>query len=160
MPEFHLQILPGFTALMRQYESDLLLRIDVTSKVLRKETVFDRLETFRSCRDASYESLVLAEVFGRNLITSYNNKTYYIVNVDFQSNPMSTFTLKNGETTTYVDYYRKKYDITIKHMNQPMLISKASERVRDADCRVSTYALVPELCQLFGLPLEMLDDIR
>lgn len=143
---------------MRQFDSDLLLRIDVTSKELGKETIFDILQKIRP-RDDAIKSFY-NEVLGRTILTSYNNKTYYVNDVDFTLNPNSTFTLRNGETTTYVDYYRQKYNITIRHMNQPMLISSPKERVRDRNSSLSIYALVPELCQLFGIPLEILNDTR
>jgi len=106
----------------------------------------------------------------------YNNKTYRIDDIDFQANPMTKFKLKNGEETSFVDYYKKvlqahlgvmprlvtsylpamshvvqHYDITIMDSKQPLLVSnpKAREiRARGGDS--SPILLVPELCTRTG----------
>ena len=48
-------------------------------------------------------------MIGSVIITRYNNKTYRIDEVDFNTNPNSTFQVKKrGETThiKYVDYFK------------------------------------------------------
>lgn len=37
----------------------------------------------------------------------YNNKTYRIDDIDWDKSPNSKFKLKNGEETSFVDYYDK-----------------------------------------------------
>jgi len=40
------------------------------------------------------------------ILTDYNNKTYRIDDVDFQSTPLCKFKTNDGEIS-YVDYYKK-----------------------------------------------------
>jgi len=74
--------------------------------------------------------------------------------VDFSTTPSSSFALKNGDQITYVDYYRKKYEITIKNPKQPMLVTKSKTRDRQAG-EVERVYLVPELCRATGTLLQL-----
>ncbi len=52
-------------------------------------------------------------IIGCVVLTNYNNKTYRIDEVDYSSNPRSTFPKKKkGETThiSYIDYYQEVCD--------------------------------------------------
>lgn len=42
-------------------------------------------------------------------MTSYNNETYRIDDVDDSANPNSEFTKKDGTKMTYLQYYREVY---------------------------------------------------
>lgn len=56
---------------------------------------------------------------------------------------------------TFVDYIKKQYNVDVRHLDQPMLVSKLKPRKIDLlkgkkdEHRVA--ALVPELCFLTGL---------
>ena len=76
-------------------------------------------------------------------MTSYNKRTYKVDEIDFNMSPRNTFSVKEEETS-YVDYYKTKYDAKITDFNQPVLIS--------IDKRTSMkFILIPELCQATGL---------
>ena len=73
---------------------------------------------------------------------------------------MSKFALKSGEEMTYVDYYKRQYNITIKDTKQPLLLSlpeKTSESEKDV---LKALALIPELCMLTGMTDQMRSDFR
>ena len=53
----------------------------------------------------------------------YNNKSYMIDDIDFTSSPKSSFESK-GEPITYIDYYKRQYNIDIKDLNQPLLVNR------------------------------------
>ena len=53
----------------------------------------------------------------------YNNRSYKIDELDFESTPQSTFSGRNGEETTFEEYYKKMYDITVKDKNQPLIVT-------------------------------------
>lgn len=40
-------------------------------------------------------------------MTTYNNETYRIDDIDENSNPSSQFTLKDGSKMTYTQYYKE-----------------------------------------------------
>lgn len=85
-------------------------------------------------------------------MTAYNQKTYKVDRVDFAQSPQTTFD-KQGTQTSYMEYYKTRYNQTIKDPNQPLLINK--------DRRTGLeVALVPELCQLTGLTDAMRADFR
>jgi aubergine-like protein len=46
---------------------------------------------------------------GQTVITYYNKRNYRIDEVDFSQNPTCSFQLKDGSSTSYIDYYYKKY---------------------------------------------------
>ena len=53
----------------------------------------------------------------------YNNRSYKIDELDFESSPTSTFDNRKGGTTTFSDYFKKMYDITVRDQNQPLIVS-------------------------------------
>uniref|UniRef100_A0A146L042 Piwi-like protein 1 n=1 Tax=Lygus hesperus TaxID=30085 RepID=A0A146L042_LYGHE len=67
-------------------------------------------------------------IMGSVVLTGYNNRTYWIDDVDYDITPMSELQWKGFEKTTYVEYYRKKYNIRIQYPNQPVLVSKSKPR--------------------------------
>lgn len=89
------------------------------------------------------------------VLTAYNNNTYTIDDVDFNTTPATQFTLKNNEKITYIEYYRKKYGRDIKNPKQPMLVTKSKVRVRQGGPPELIY-LVPELCNATGNSLQNL----
>lgn len=46
-----------------------------------------------------------------------------IDDIDFTASPKSSFECK-GEPISYVDYYKKQYNIVIKDVNQPLLVNR------------------------------------
>ncbi len=54
----------------------------------------------------------------------YNCKHYRIDDIDFESNPMSTFVDSQDREITFYDYYRRQYGIEIGNLKQPTLISR------------------------------------
>lgn len=86
---------------------------------------------------------------GLVVLTDYNNNTYRISDVDFDTTPNSTFQLRNGDSVSYKDYYRNKYQLHIRNDSQPMLVTKLKPRERRAGQAEFVY-LVPELCRATG----------
>lgn len=62
-------------------------------------------------------------LIGLTVLTRYNNKTYRIDDIVFEQNPLSTFNCR-GEIISYVDYYKKHYDIVIQDRGQPLLLNR------------------------------------
>lgn len=83
------------------------------------------------------------------VLTDYNNHTYRIEDVDFETSPSSTFPMKDGHRISYQEYYRTKYKIEISSASQPMLVTRTKPRQRNAGQGDLVY-LVPELCRATG----------
>lgn len=124
---------------------------------MRLETVYDILSS-AAAKGGDWKESFKREIISSVVLTDYNNKTYRIDDVDFNSSPSSTF-MKKDKEMTYIEYYKERYGKIIRDMKQPMLISKPKARdVRDA--REQILFLVPELCRLTGLTDKMRSDFR
>lgn len=95
-------------------------------------------------------------------MTDYNNKTYRIDEVDYTKSPQSTFTTKKGGVEaecSYLDYYLKRYNIKIRDPNQPLLVSRSTEKNRRAG-ENDLIMLIPELARATGLTDHMRADFQ
>ncbi|XP_055594938.1 protein aubergine [Uranotaenia lowii] len=155
--EYQIELWPGYITSIRQHEQDILVCCEVAHKTMRMQTCYDIL---RDCQkhDRNYKDGFKRAVLGVVVLTSYNNKTYTIHDVTFDTTPESTFDTKAGKTS-FLEYYKTKYNIRIRDPHQPMLLSRAKKR----DLRAGgseLMALVPELCQMTGLTDQMRSDFR
>lgn len=124
---------------------------------MRTETVYDIMQGIHNNSRQPVADIEL-EVTGMTVLTDYTNKTYRIDSIDFQKNPKSTFDTRDGPVS-FAEYYKKKYNIVIKDLNQPLLISKA--KARDIRGGQSDYvALIPELCRCTGLTDQMRNNFQ
>ena len=103
-----LQVWPGYTTAVHEFEDGLYLVIDVAHKVLRSETCWHLMSQLnRTAKSGSlFQESVLNAIVGNIVLTRYNNKTYRIDDILWDENPMTEFTYHNGQRTTYFDYYK------------------------------------------------------
>ncbi|KAG4066173.1 hypothetical protein HA402_014473 [Bradysia odoriphaga] len=158
IPQHQLQLWPGYLTSIRQHESDIMLCAEITNKVMRTETIYDILQNCVQNERTNYKDPFKNVVLGMTVLTAYNNKTYCIDDVDFDKSPNDTFSTRDGDVT-FMQYYRDKYQLTIRDPGQPLLISKLKER----DLRggqTENILLIPELCRATGLTDNMRSDHR
>lgn len=113
IPEFRLSVIPGYHTSIRQHEQDILLNVDAISRVQSVETA---LQILRRCYEENqryYRENFQREILGRVVMTTYNNKTYRIDDVDFNMSPADTFKTPTGDVS-YIDYYRKVSTLIFK----------------------------------------------
>ena len=60
---------------------------------------------------------------------------------------------------TFTEYYATRYNITIRDKNQPLLLSKPTERNIRGGQTEQVY-LLPELCRATGLTDQMRQNFR
>ncbi|KAL4127466.1 hypothetical protein QTP88_011637 [Uroleucon formosanum] len=137
---------PGFTLGVRQCNNELALCIELSDKLKTAETVLDFLNV--SCgNDRNRFSCLMnnfkAIIIGTVVLTLYNNELYKIYAVEENLNIYSTFINEDGSEISYKDYYKQKWNITIRNDKQPML--------KTLDHNDSTLYLVPELCSITEL---------
>jgi aubergine-like protein len=148
-----LRIWPGYKINFKRFNSKFYLNIDTVSKVLRKDTVLDIINGVRNQQTTNWESKVRDELIGESIITHYNRQIYRIDDITFEKTPGSTFSLgTKGDEKTYETYYREKYNITIKELNQPLLITRPKKG------RIKEIMLIPELCLMTGLTEKQRSD--
>ena len=61
------------------------------------------------------------------VVTKYNNRSYKVDDIDFNENPASTFTRKDGSRISYEEYFRSRYKTAIRDVKQPMLVSNPTK---------------------------------
>ncbi|GLH04000.1 Piwi-like protein Siwi [Gryllus bimaculatus] len=159
VPEFHMELWPGYITSIRQHESSILLCADTSLKLMRKDTALSLLEDFHSKDLRNYKHLFSAAVIGAVVLTDYNNRTYRVHDVAYDMSPEHTFDMKSGEKVSFKDYYRKRYNLNIICGTQPMLITRPAARERRAGA-ADIICLVPELCRLTGLTEAMRQDFK
>uniref|UniRef100_A0A1I8PZG7 Uncharacterized protein n=2 Tax=Stomoxys calcitrans TaxID=35570 RepID=A0A1I8PZG7_STOCA len=154
---FQMEIWPGYQTSIRQHEQDILLCAEITHKVMRTQTVYNILT--QCLRDSGdYQADFKRQVVGSIVLTDYNNKTYRVDDVDFQSSPSSKFSTRDGEIS-YVQYYKQRYNLPIRDERQPLLISRPTEKnIRGGQDEF--IMLVPELCRATGLTDAMRSNFK
>ncbi|XP_034243669.1 piwi-like protein Siwi [Thrips palmi] len=158
IPDHQLELWPGYKTSIRQHEKDILMCVEVTHKVLRMKTANDVLNDCYRQNSNYYKEDFMKEMIGCIVITKYNNKTYRIDDIDWDSNPNHKFKFRDEEIT-YAQYMSRKYQIEIRDLKQPLLVSKA--KARDVRAGMSEIVnLIPEVCYLTGLTDNMRADFR
>ncbi|EDW76026.2 uncharacterized protein Dwil_GK14888 [Drosophila willistoni] len=157
LENYRMELWPGYQTSIRQHESDILLCSEVAHKVMRTDTLFNILsETIRENDD--YQAAFKRQVIGMVVFTDYNNKTYRVDEVDFDSSPLSTFATKNGKIS-YVEYYKTRYNITIRDCKQPMIVCNPTEKnIRGGVDQL--IMLIPELARATGMTDAMRSNFR
>ncbi|XP_070760250.1 piwi-like protein 2 [Enoplosus armatus] len=157
-----LQVWPGYSTCIKRTDGGLYLCVDVCYKVLRNDSVLDVMNMLYQQSKENFQDECTKELLGSIVITRYNNRTYRIDAIEWNKSPKDTFTLTDGTKTTFVDYYSKNYGITIKEMDQPLLMHRPKERSKPGGKQIITgeILLVPELSFMTGIPEKMRKDFR
>ena len=105
---YHLEMINGFTTSIALYEEHLLLNAEIIHKLLHKTSVYDVMgKLFSECRnDNEFRERCSNELLGRVVMTKYNDKTYKINDIAWESKPNDRFDTVRGPTT-FVDYYQQ-----------------------------------------------------
>lgn len=146
-----LEVLPGFFSTLQSVQAGPMMLIDITSKVLTKDSVWPQIQELQRKFNHDKERINM-EFRGTTVKTSYGNTHLYkIEKIDFDKTVNDTFdrTEKiDGErkevTISFKDYYKKTYNKDIKHDNQPLMVASSKGKQQ------KVY-LVPELCEKTGL---------
>ncbi|XP_054660753.1 piwi-like protein 2 isoform X2 [Grus americana] len=160
LQHYRLQIWPGYSVSIRKKDGGLFLLVDAIHKVIRSDSVLNFMHTIYKQSLSSFQDECTKQLVGNVVITRYNNRTYRIDDIDWNKTPRDSFTLASGEEITFVDYYSKAYGITIRELDQPLLIHRPREKqMPDGKRRLDMVLLVPELTFMTGVP-EIKKDSR
>ncbi|XP_072258800.1 piwi-like protein 4 [Pyxicephalus adspersus] len=161
IPQHKLMLWPGFSISVMHLESQLTLSADISHKILRNETVLVSMNNLytRVPKERFIEACE-KEVVGLVVLTRYNNKTYRVDDIDWNTKPTDSFRRKDGSEITYVDYYQQHYNVELTDLFQPMLVSTLKEKNKDSADAPRIVHLLPELCYLTGLSSRALADFR
>ncbi|KAI5613348.1 piwi-like protein 2 isoform X1 [Silurus asotus] len=110
----------------------------------------------------SFKDQCTKELIGSIVITRYNNRMYRIDDIEWSKSPKDSFTMADGSETTFIEYYRKNYGISVKEVDQPLLVHRPKERSKPGGKQVITgeILLMPELSFMTGIPEKMRKDFK
>ena len=149
-PEWQINIWPGYVTTIRQHEYELLLGCQITHKILRTDSAFGTMRQIMSRVQGNAQAYAIKKALvGNIIICTYNNKTYRIDDVDFSSSPKSTFELKGRGKTSFAEYYKERYNMEVRDMNQPLLISMPKDKDRRRGDMMAVK-IIPEFAQMTG----------
>ncbi|XP_068162691.1 piwi-like protein 1 [Antennarius striatus] len=159
IPQHKLTIWPGFSTAILQYESSIMMCVDVSHRVLRSETVLDFMISMRqSCGSHRFQDVCTKELIGLIVLTKYNNKTYRIDDIAWDHTPINTFT-RADKDVSFIDYYKNNYGIIVSDLTQVLLVTRIKRRDPGSQSP-TTVMLIPELCYLTGLTDKMRGDFN
>lgn len=144
-----LKVLPGVMCNLHKQEDKgkYFINIDSSFKVLRSTTFYEEL---RNSQDyTQLESTIV--------MTVYNYKFYKVNRVNQDFTPASEFAKEDGTSISYMEYYKQRYNISIKDARQPLI--EVLEKSRKKNEEKILY-LIPELCVLTGLSNEMRSNFQ
>jgi len=150
---------PGFQTCFNMYEGGLYLRVDVSNKVVRTETVLALInqiyESNASKSKDEKRKLVCDALVGKTVCAVYGNYRYWKVEDLLFDKDCHNFTLSEedqSDTYTLYQYYKDKYNMIINYPKQPLIVCNQKKK-RPA-------YLIPEFCIMTGVPEELSDYIR
>ena len=140
---------PGYTTSFMETESGNYLNVNLKNKLILKKTI---LEIIKENKDKDEIRNIL---IGQKFHTNYSKKNYIIDDILFDRNPTNTTILYEKNTITLVNYYKIKYDLPIKDIKQPLLVTRIYDNeVNEKKC----LYFIPELCYLSELSKEFFQD--
>uniref|UniRef100_A0A8D2Q4X5 Piwi-like protein 2 n=1 Tax=Varanus komodoensis TaxID=61221 RepID=A0A8D2Q4X5_VARKO len=159
LQQYRLQIWPGYATSIRRTDGGLFLLADVVHKVIRNDSVLDFMHVIYQTSRENFQDECTKQLLGNIIITRYNNNTYRIDDIDWNKTPKDSFTMSDGKEITFIDYYSKNYGITVRELDQPLLIHRPSER-KNPPGKKGEILLLPEISFLTGIPEKMKKDFR
>uniref|UniRef100_A0A182MXI9 Piwi n=1 Tax=Anopheles dirus TaxID=7168 RepID=A0A182MXI9_9DIPT len=158
VPQFGLEIYPGYITSVRQHEQEVMMCVEITHRVMRRDTCYQLMSSVQRQPGPFRENFHRA-IVGAIVMSTYNQKTYRIVDVDFSTTPSSSFTKADGTSITFMEYFQTRYNVRIRDPQQPMLVTAPSARQKRQGCN-NLLLLVPELSRMTGITEEMRKDFH
>ena len=103
-------------------------------KSLSGTTVLEKLNEIRNNNNENFKNTIRDFIVGKRVLAGYGNyKLYKIEDISFDKNCLNTnFEIKKNdgilEEISIKNYYKKMYNIEIKNIYQPLLISKNKKK--------------------------------
>lgn len=72
---------------------------------MRIDTVLHLMHDCLKEDKSDFRSLFQSRIIGAVVLTDYNNRTYRVDDIDWNSTPQSTFQKADGSSVSYIEYY-------------------------------------------------------
>ncbi|XP_052772354.1 piwi-like protein 1 [Mya arenaria] len=162
VPQHRLEVWPGYITAVSEQEGGLMLLADASHRVLTTETVLDKMQTMVQRNPQGFRDDVIRQLIGTVVLTRYNNKTYRVDDIIWNQNPQHTFSTASGGEMSFIEYYKKSYNLDIQDYEQPLLMHRPKRKQEPGGrtSKIETILLVPELCYMSGLTDALRQDFR
>jgi len=147
--QWKLELWLGYETSMRQHETETLLCCEISTKIIRTDTVLDQMKL--CMKGSGGQEGCKRTLLGQIIMTKYNNKTYRIDDIDFKKNPSDKFPRRDGSEITYIQYYQERFGIKITDLKQPLIVSMPTKQEQRKWGRTDPVYLIPEICNMTGL---------
>ncbi|CAK67978.1 unnamed protein product (macronuclear) [Paramecium tetraurelia] len=146
-----LKVWRGVKTSFQMYQGKPYLQIDFASRVLRDQTALQFMMSLNTRNIQDIQN----EMIGLSVLAAYGNcRIYKIDEIDFTVSPLHSFQLQDGKSITYQEYYKQRYNIQIRDLQQPLIVN------RDKRNQDKIIYLVPELLTMTGLTDRQRSDYR
>ena len=137
----------GFTTSFMETDKGNYLNVTLKNKIIQTDTILNVLHD-KKYTNKNNQNDIKEELIGRSFKVSYGGeKKYKIDDILFDRNPKNQAFKYNGKDITVYEYFKKKYQKTIKDVNQPIIIV----RNKNKNGQIQNSYFVPELCSLENL---------
>lgn len=163
VPQHKLEVWPGYITAVAEQEGGLMLLADASHRVLRTETVLDVMTAIVNRNAQGFRDEVIRTLVGTVVLTRYNNKTYRVDDIVWDKTPRQTFSTHSGGEMTFLEYYKKNYNLDIMDKEQPLLLHRPKKRLEQGGQprkQPEVICLIPELCYMSGLTDALRKDFK
>lgn len=163
VPQHKLEVWPGYITAISEQDGGLMLLADASHRVLRTETVLDVMQNIVNRNAQGFRDEVIRTLVGTVVLTRYNNKTYRVDDIVWDKTPQQTFSTATGGDISFIEYYKKSYNLDIIDHEQPLLLhrpKKRQEQDGQGKKQLEVICLIPEFCYMTGLTDDLRQDFR
>jgi aubergine-like protein len=163
---YDIEVWTGYKTTVNLCENNAIyLQIDYASRCLNTTTVLSYLTNLQSRGFSNAD--IKEEIKDKTVIARYGNyRLYKISDIEFNNNPKTkTFQFRDNPNISIAEYMQQAYNVKIKEVNQPLLISIVEPKVRRGrsaptgqKLESKMVYLVPELCYMTGITDELKND--
>jgi len=153
-----LLIYHGFHTSFNNYDGGFFLRIDISHKIVRTDTVLnliDKIYNDERNHDKPKDEkrrLVRESLVSKVVLAMYGNYRYWRIDDVLFEKDCNTFLLDEAAdqtdkkyNMTLVEYYKEKYNMEIRKPRQPLLMHVQTKTNK-------TFYILPEFCVMTGIP--------
>ena len=155
-----IMMLRGYSTSANMFdENRMMMNLEPCHKIVQLGNVLQMMSQISRNNPTNVQESIRSELREKLVVTGYNKRCYKIDDVDFDSNPTSSFKTKDGREITFIDYFRTAHRTNIQVTTQALLVAVPNNQRRRDETDIQ-IKLIPELCNIAGLTNRQRNDNR
>ena len=135
---------PGFTTRFVETEKGIYINVSLKNKIESTNNILEYLQAM-AYRNKKNRNEIKNKLEGRWFY--FEKKKFKIDDILFDKNPKNQNIHVDGKSISLYDYYKKKYNLNIDDLKQPLILSF---KKGPQGSKLNAY-YIPELCTFSGL---------